>query len=218
MPIKTQIELFLRPKGKFSFLSLLPKNPTILDVGCGNSSPYKIKNFLKNCTYFGVDIQDYNQVKPIIADTYIIVNPIDFANKLYELPVIFDAVISSHNIEHCNNPSSTLLAMMHVLKFGGLIYISFPSAKSIAFPSRSGTLNYFDDGTHKSNPPDFDSIIKTLQNNGFEIMFSARNYQPLFLYILGFLLEPLSHFRGKIMRGTWEYYGFESIIWAKKID
>ena len=52
--------------------------------------------------------------------------------------------------------------------------------------------------------------------NGFEIVFSADGYSPIILRIYGFLIEPISKLRNLVMVGTWELYGFESIIWAKK--
>lgn len=72
------------------------------------------------------------------------------------------------------------------------------------------------DLTHKESPPDFDSIIDLLKENHFEIIFSSKSYQPRFLATLGFFFEPISHLRRKKLIGAWEYWGFESIITAKK--
>ena len=52
--------LFLRPQGKFSFLNKIPKNSKILDLGCGNNSAFKIKRFLPDSYYVGIDVFDYN--------------------------------------------------------------------------------------------------------------------------------------------------------------
>ena len=79
-----------------------------------------------------------------------------------------------------------------------------------------GSLNYFDDITHKPPPPDFKSIIETLKLNEFDIEFSTNRYRPFLLSLVGLLLEPFSFLRQKVLRGTWELYGFESIIHAKK--
>ena len=68
-----------------------------------------------------------------------------------------------------------LLAMLQSLKDGGQIFISFPSERSITFPSRAGTLNYYDDLTHKEFPPDFDGIIDLLRENYFEIIFCRQD-------------------------------------------
>jgi hypothetical protein len=105
--------------------------------------------------------------------------------------------------------------MMTVLKVGGRMYLSFPSEASVGFPSRSGCLNYYDDTTHKGGPPDFEAITDILLERGFSILYSARRYRPPLFWTLGLISEPLS--KGRVrMQGTWEYYGFESIIWAQK--
>jgi hypothetical protein len=82
-------------------------------------------------------------------------------------------------------------------------------------PSRKGTLNYLDDSTHIGNPPDYYDIIKTLTQNNFQIIFSKKNYHPKIMGLIGRILEPLSIAKNKVMTGTWEYHGFESIIIAK---
>ena len=93
---------------------------------------------------------------------------------------------------------------------------SFPCAKSIDFPNRIGGLNYFDDDTHQYAPPNFEDVLKTLGDNDFEIEFSVKQYRPWLLALIGLIVEPMSAARGKIMRGTWELYGFETIIHARK--
>ena len=98
---------------------------------------------------------------------------------------------------------------------GGQLYISFPSAESVNFPERSGTLNYHDDSTHVGSPPDFADVTKTIVESGFEIEFSARNFRPMVDRVRGFLNEPRSRKENRLMAGTWAYYGFESIIWAR---
>jgi hypothetical protein len=70
----------IRPNGKIDFLSSLPNNASILDVGCGNNSPYRTKRIVPNCVYTGIDVGDYNQTKPNKADGYIITSPENFCN------------------------------------------------------------------------------------------------------------------------------------------
>jgi hypothetical protein len=54
----------LRPNGKVEFLSLLPDDAVILDVGCGNNSPYRVKRIIPNSNYTGIDVGDHEQKKP----------------------------------------------------------------------------------------------------------------------------------------------------------
>ena len=206
----------LRRYGKFSFISRLKLDASILDVGCGNDSPYWTKQILPNCFYTGIDIADYGQAKPNLSDNYIVTTPEKFASDIATNKNCFDAVISAHNLEHCDDREKTLQAIMGSLKKNGLLYLAFPSESSVNYPSRGGCLCYYDDPTHKGMPPDFDSIIEVLHQNGFEIIFLSKCYKPLFLWIVGLLLEPYSRLKKYNSKGTWAYYGFEAIIWARK--
>lgn len=205
-----------RSRGKYAFLDILNYGSSILDVGCGNDASYNIKTCYPSLKYTGIDIGNYNQTKPMLADEFILTSPEEFSKSISSFHNHFDAVISSHNLEHCNHREETLIAMANAVKPGGLIYLSFPCEASIGFPSRSRTLNYFDDPTHKGLPPNFDLVIQTLIEKGFNIQFSTRRYRPCFLSILGFIQEPFAYIGNNILQGTWALYGFESIIWAKK--
>jgi len=218
MNIKDATKKFLQKNRKTDFLSKLSANSSILDVGCGNNSPFHTKQILPNCNYTGIDIGDYNQTKPMLADKYIVTTPQDFSIEIKKLSASFDAVISNHNLEHCEDRKSTLEAMLSVLKIGGRLFLSFPCEQSINFPKREGTLNYYDDSTHKFTPPNFIETLNSIKDNGFEIEYAERNYSPAILYLIGFVCEPLSKIRNRTMTGTWEYYGFESIIIAKRLN
>lgn len=210
-----------RSKNKLSFLASLSVKSSILDVGCGSIlNAVDAKNILPNSNYTGIDVTDYNSKSPFFnkIDKYIISNKNNFSKKISSLDDnYFDAVISCHNLEHCNYRLDVLKYMCKKIKKGGSIFLSFPSEKSVAFPSRNGTLNYFDDNTHLDLPPDPIKIIHDLKKYGFEITFYSREYKPLFLYLFGFFINIFSMYRNKVMLGTWEYYGFETIIHARKI-
>ena len=208
----------LRTNGKSDFLSRLNHKSKILDVGCGNDSPLKTKRILPNCTYTGIDICNYNQKNPAKIENYILTTSEMFPHEIKSFNGYFDAVISNHNLEHCEDRESTLEAMLSSLRIGGKLFLAFPCQESINFPSRRGTLNYYDDSTHKYEPPIFDLTLSLVRINGFEVVYSARNYSPLILRIVGLLLEPFSKYTNKVLLGTWEFYGFESIIIARRIQ
>lgn len=216
--LKIKIKIFLKPNGLTDFLHELPKKTRLLDIGCGNESPKRIKSILPKSFYVGVDIGDYNQTleSKKFADKYILTSSERFCISIKEIDNKFDAIISRHNIEHCENRNDTLLAMSSKLESNGRIFLSFPSEETINYPSRRGTLNYFDDKTHKDNPPNFKNILEILKKNGLEILYANKKYQPRFLTFIGLLIEPISFLRNKVMLGTWEKYGFESIIIAKR--
>lgn len=215
MTIRTHLSALMMPFGWRAFVGELALNARLLDVGCGNNSPFKVKTQRPDLHYIGLDVGNYNQTRPMLADEYILTKPDDFSLAIERLAGTVDAIISSHNIEHCLDPGRVVMAMAAALKPGGRMYISFPSKASATFPSRGGCLNFFDDPTHVELP-DFDELVEHLKLCGCEILVSEKAYRPALLRATGALLEPISRLRGQTMIGTWAYYGFESVIWARK--
>ncbi len=83
----------------------------------------------------------------------------------------------------------------------GYYYMVFPSEKSTNFPRRDGTLNFFDDSTHQS-PPTFRDICNEIEKNNGEILKKIENYKPLIPYFIGFILEPISIIKRKVLMET----------------
>ena len=218
LKVKVFSQILLRPKGRYSFLNKIPKNSKILDVGCGNNSAFKTKVLLPNSYYVGIDIQDYaNKLDSnIYADKYVLTDPKNFTKEIISINEKFDAVISSHNLEHCDDRYGTLDAMLDKLNKKGKIYLSFPSEKSLNFPKRLGCLNYYDDPTHKDLPPDFNLILELMKKKSLKIIFCDSSYKPFFLNLIGNITEIFSAYTKKITYGVWEKWGFESIIIAEK--
>jgi SAM-dependent methyltransferase len=212
---KNRLTIAASPRGWRAFVASLKKRATVVDVGCGNNSPYKLKTQRPDITYIGIDVGDYNQTSPILADEYVVTDSESFPSAIEGLADRADAVISSHNIEHCADPQRVLRAMARALRPSGLMYVSFPSEASAHFPSRSGCLNFFDDPTHKTLPK-FAHIAEELQQLGCELLVSESQYRPIVLYLAGALVEPLARRRKATMFGTWAFYGFESILWLRK--
>ena len=214
---KYRLSTFLRQKGKWAFQFYLNDNAKILDVGCGCATVIGTKSLLPNSTYFGIDISDYgqNNRSKLLMDKYILTSSKKFAETILNINEEFDAVISSHNLEHCEYPNKVLKAMINKVKKKGKIFISFPARESINFPNRIG-LNYFSDKTHNLVPPNGDEIIRELRKNNFDISFYTKRYRPVFFLILGLLNEPISFINKINMKGTWELYGLETIIHAIK--
>jgi len=214
---KIKLQLLLRPKGKNAFILSLDNESIILDVGCGNDSPARCKKLRPDLYYVGLDIANYNQNHDpnAFANEYLLTSPEAFPNAIANSPSRYDAVICSHNLEHCDDQEATLLSISKSLKIGGRLYLSFPCEASLKFPRRIGTLNFHDDDTHRE-VPNLAKVLNTLVSRGFQIEYLDQRHRPIFLYILGLIREPESVIRSKVIRGTWEFYGFETIIWARK--
>lgn len=209
---------FVKPHDKISFLYELKPRVEILDVGCGNNSPYLVKTILPDSIYTGVDIGDYNQTKPNLADHYIVSSPENFAGEIGQFKECFDAVISTHNIEHCYERVKTIDAMLDAVRPGGWLFMTFPSEQSVNFPRREGTLNYYDDPTHRDLPPDFESVIKQIKAKNFALEVTIKSHKPLIFWLIGFLNEWNSRTKNRTYYSTWAYYGFESVIKARKLN
>lgn len=209
----------LRPRGKLAFLASLPHGAKVLDVGCGNNSPRDAKVLRPDLVYTGLDVGDYNQQQDSIryADRYLLVPPAEFGRAIASRRGEFDAVVSSHNLEHCDEPAAVLHAMVAALRPGGRLFLAFPCEESVGFPSRRGTLNFYDDATHKEVPR-WQPVLDTLQRSGAGIDYACKRSRPALLAMLGTALEPVGALLGRNMPGgsTWACYGFESLVWARR--
>ena len=218
MALSDSFKRILKPHSKTSFLYSLHPKARILDIGCGNSSCERVRRILPNCFYVGVDILE-NSASPMMNE-FILSSPDSFADDLSHLSrqsAGFNAVISSHNIEHCFDRESVLNSVSQLVLPGGKLFLSFPSSSSVKFPSRKGTLNYSDDPTHVLPPPDFRFIVDLLTENGFYVDYASPDSSTLLSKSLGFLFEPISRLRGTVLPFTWDYYGFESLVIASKL-
>lgn len=152
----------------------------------------------------GEFLQSINNSNPSVLD------------EILKMSNSFDVVLSSHNLEHCNKREETLLAMIKALKPKGRLYLSFPSEKSVKFPSRQGALNYYDDNTHKNLPPSYEKVLEILKENNMSVLYSTISHKPFLPWLIGCFTEPISKIKNKTNYYTWCYYGFQTIIWAEK--
>ena len=211
------IKKTIRPRGQRSFISsILKENCKILDVGCGKNSIF-LKSVKPNSYVCGLDISFFEQTEESkeLYDDLIICNPEDFADSIQNIDADFDIVISNHNIEHCNDPKKVFTAIVERTKIGGNIFIATPSMSSVNFPSRGGGLNFYDDSTHVS-PVNLEKLFHT-ESNRLECTYYKKSSKPFIWWFFGFAQEYISRKKNYIMLGTWDYYGFEQIMWIKKV-
>jgi len=216
---RIRLQRLLRPRGKDAFVAMLPSRAHVFDIGCGNRSPERVKALRPDLHYVGVDVQDYEQSTRSVgmADEYRITSPERFLAAIASERRSMDAVISSHNLEHCEDPTAVIVAMAAALKPQGRLYLAFPSEASVRFPSRRGSLRFSDDPTHRAPPP-WTDVIRQLSSSGMTTDFAARRYRPWVAAGVGAVLEPVSMLSRRVMPlgSTWALWGFESVIWATK--
>jgi SAM-dependent methyltransferase len=209
----------LRRRGKDAFVHSLAPKARLFDIGCGNESPSRVAALRPDVHYIGLDVGDYNLSAKSkgFASEYIVCPPEAFAESIRSYGGRVDAIISAHNLEHCDDPNDVLRAMASKLSSDGTIYIAYPCKESVGFPSRAGTLNFHDDPTHRT-VIDTDAVVSTLETHGVTIDFVSRRYRPKMLATLGLGLEPLSWAlrRNMPLAATWALYGFETVIWGRK--
>lgn len=152
-----------------------------------------------------------------MIDEYVTCAPENFANVIMNYENSIDAVISTHNLEHCNEPDKVINAMIKSLKPNGILYLAVPCEDSAKFPNREGTLNFYDDPTH-INLFKYNELLKKLKNanNKMQIVYKRKRFFPIIDAFIGLCIEPISRIRNKVMVGTWSLYGFQTVIIAKK--
>ena len=191
---------------------------TILDVGAGNHSASVIKKHFPGCRYFGIDItKDYNNDENDFSKMEGFwekdLTQLEFADIPDDF---FNEILMNHIIEHLHNGDAVIKALLNKLKKGGYIYIEYPSGKSVNFPSKKGTLNFYDDPTHVRiySVAELSGIMKPL---GMEILSSGvrKDWRNI-------AMMPMKIIHNKLKYGFvygsvfWDWYGFAEFIWARK--
>jgi len=206
-------------------LGYIPPTATVLDIGCGNHSPQQIKHLFPELYYIGVDVEEYNidEADKIAANEFHFVGRDSFISDLRDqLNQQADLIIVSHVLEHAYEPYHLLEYLSTLLKVRGYMYLAFPAEESVAFPSRPGTLNFFDDPSHRWLPP-FIEVLNRCMRLGLRPIFVRKRYRHPVLCILG----AIEHVLGpiwKVLVGrrssffAWHLFGFESIIIVQKIN
>jgi len=190
----------------------------LLDVGVGNHSPSQFRKYFPTSIYHGIDLDiNYNNtaedIKNIDQFFQLDLTKLEFD----EIPDnYYDAIVMAHIIEHLDNGYQVISKLSTKLKSGGYIYIEYPSAKSVNFPSKEGTLNFYDDPTHVKIY-NLEEVSSAVIDDGFEIISKGvrRN-------LFNILIMPIKIIHNKIkykyVMGSvyWDLYGFAEYIWARK--
>ncbi|HOY38642.1 MAG: methyltransferase domain-containing protein [Bacteroidales bacterium] len=190
----------------------------LLDAGSGNFSASKIKRHMPQCNYYGIDItRDYNY------------RPDDFElmqgfwlKDLTQLQFddipdnTFDALLMTHIIEHLHNGDQVIQGLLKKLKKGGYVYIEYPSEKSVNFPSKKGTLNFYDDPTHV-RLYSLHEVKSIVSKCNFEIIDSGtrKSFRNIAMMPIKMVHNKIKY--GYVMASVyWDWYGFAEFVWAQK--
>ena len=193
-------------------------NIKILDIGSGSHSASITKKWIPGVHYTGVDKNKmYDNDKRDIdsMDDFI---ELDLALLDFEkIPGnTYDVIIMSHVIEHLYNGNKVIEGLIPKLKEGGILYIEFPSEKSISFPSMRETLNFFDDPTHCRIYTLYE-ICNLLMNNHFKILKARRRRSLTNILLIPIKVIIQSITKGYIRAGVfWDLFGFANYVIAKK--
>ena len=195
---------------------LTSKTLKILDIGCGNYSPTTTKQWFKNCHYAGVDIAHYNLSPGDVEamDEFFLVNT-DGSGYDAIPDRNYDFIIMNHVVEHMTNPSLIVALICSKLAPGGIIWIAFPSVKSLSLPSAEGTLQFCDDATH-IYLPDVREISNVLMANGVRVHHAGRSRNSI-RWMIGLVVYPFAFLRKAMVgrlssKGLWYFMGFEDHV------
>lgn len=195
----------------------------ILDIGCGNHSPILTKQYFPMCQYHGVDIvDDYNlddNDRKMIDSFYLVKEDGSGYEKVQDH--YYNIVIMNHVIEHMKNPKGIFQLIMNKVAPGGLIWVAFPSEKSLSLPSAEiGSLHFSDDSSHVY-VPSMVELCNLLLDNNFKIIFAGQTKDTIrscvgfFRNLFNKIFVPLGMI--KLSGGElWYYLGFETSIVAVK--
>jgi ubiquinone/menaquinone biosynthesis C-methylase UbiE len=211
--------MFIKPfRIKLTQQYLPNKKLTILDIGAGSHSAGITKKWLPECHYSGVDIsRNYNNDESDFKamDEFYLMD----LTKL-EFDAIpdnnFDLIVMSHVIEHLHNGDRVINGLLPKLKKGGIIYLEFPSEKSVNFPSKKETLNFYDDPTH-CRIFTVKEVCSILTQNQLVILSAGTRKEIINIILMPFKIVYQTITRGYVRGGVyWDYYGFAEYVCARR--
>lgn len=189
----------------------------ILDLGCGTKSPLNFVRYISPCEYLGIDWKIPPHLEGIDESAPCRLLAADLSEPGILGRVTngkYDAIVLSHVLEHVENYLGLLADAIQVLARDGVIYVEYPSPRSLRLPSRCGTLNFFDDPTHIS-PPDTLSVVNLLREHGFRIRYASTRHSPKWLLMSPIRVGVAVLWRQPISGPVlWDLVGFATQILA----
>lgn len=206
---------------KYKFVDFIPKsNVNVLEIGIGNNSPKIFKKLYPNYVYHGIDRNlDYNLDKESIRSIDRFFELDLEMNNLQQVPNnYYDFIIASNVIEHVERGEEIVDLACSKISNKGYFYIEYPREESKKFPSMKGTLNFYDDVTHKRSY-DIERLREIFIKNGFAIIRYGVKRDVLRIIGIPFMIIKsiiqLGYIRGSVF---WDLLGFANYILAKRIE
>ncbi len=203
----------------------VPPGGVVVDVGCANGSPQRFSRVRSDIRYLGTDLEGNSAAINLPAGFHVSLFPPE--SYLGDLATAVgseraDLIVVKHVLEHLADPNAMVRVCASLLSPGGVLYLSFPSTRSLTLPSAVGTLNFHDDPTHVA-VPSVEAIRGTLVAEGLQITLCRDPYRPVVFRPIGFLLLHAQRMR-RILTGSplrasallWAGVGFESMLVAKR--
>jgi hypothetical protein len=205
---------------KYKYINLISSSGNnVFEAGVGNDSPEMFFRYIKGYIYDGLDKTENCNLSP---------RSISLINKFYHIDLekddlnsiknrYYDYLVLSHVIEHLDNGEIVIERLAAKLKTGGVFYIEYPSEKSARFPSMKGTLNFYDDPTHKRFYK-IDVLKEILMKAGFEILKSGIKRDIFRIVGIPYMVVKSIFVHGYI-RGSafWDLLGFAEYIVARRV-
>jgi SAM-dependent methyltransferase len=192
---------------------------SMLDVGCGNHSPSKTRQFLPCCNYFGIDRELYNNDAADLSAMSKFLQIDLESSDLTEIPDFsFDAIVLSHVIEHLPSGLDVLrILATRKLKPGGVVYVEFPSVRSLGLPSMTGTLQFCDDPTHV-RVYSVREVANLLLSQRFRILSAGRRrlWDRVILLPFAYSYRRIVQRDRRVAGIFWDLLGFADYVFAER--
>jgi SAM-dependent methyltransferase len=194
------------------FLSTVPKNGSLLDVGSSDGETLRHFNEMRpDLQYYATDIAGNTDHYPKNCHYH--------QGDLNQDPLPWedgslDAISCMHLIEHLDSLTLFLAEVARLLKPGGRAYFETPHPKTLTLPSASGqaagtfTLNFYDDLTH-TKIVSMGALAQQMRQNNLVITNSgtSRNWLFALAYpFFAFLPPSRQKFTSKIHWIGWSAY------------
>ena len=208
------------------FVKSLRRHAVLLDVGAGNGSlevlrdwpspcrrdlkflAYAMDQGERFCHYDQFELGEWPNRKPTFDN------------------IQFDAIVSSHFIEHIDDPDEFIDWMADRLQLGGRVYVEWPSEVSLELPESAYfrerdvpimISNFFDDNTHKQIPERAE-VCRRFEQNGMRILQQGTISNPFVEQ------ELLAHHKlgmasaFDVQSAFWSHTGWAQFVVASKAE